>query len=206
MICPLCDSSLVNKIDQFYYDCETCHAIVKDKKYYLTLEEEKARYETHNNDVNDVRYQNFTSPITNYVLANFTPEHKGLDYGSGTGPVISKMLNDNNYNIAQYDPFFAPNNHLLKNKYDYIACCEVVEHFHNPKLEIEKLLLLLKSKGNLLIMTFLYNNKIDFEKWVYRNDPTHVFIFRKETFEYIEYEKNVNIDILSDRFIVIKGN
>ena len=31
-------------------------------------------------------------PITTYVLENFLPAHKGLDFGSGTGPVISSML------------------------------------------------------------------------------------------------------------------
>ena len=181
MICTLCGSELIHKKDKYYYDCDICRAIVKDEKYYLTADEEKARYETHNNDINDIRYQNFTSPITNYVIDKFLPEHKGLDFGSGTGPVISSMLIKKGYNIVQYDPFFAPNIKILNNMYDYIVCCEVIEHFHNPKMEIEKLISLLKANGRLLIMTMIYNDRINFENWNYRNDSTHVFIYRKET-------------------------
>ncbi len=192
------------KKDTYYYDCSTCKAIVKDEEYYLTADEEKTVYETHNNDVNDVRYQKFTMPITNYVIDKFLPAHNGLDFGSGTGPVISSMLMKKNYDIVQYDPFFAPNQSIFNKRYDYIFSCEVFEHFHKPKIEIDKLISLLKINGALLIMTLLYNDQIDFNKWNYRNDSTHVFIYRKETIEYIVKEKELEIDILTDRFILIR--
>ncbi len=204
MNCTLCGSTLIKKKDAYYYDCDICKAIVKDEIYYLIADEEKARYETHNNDVNDIRYQNFTSPITNYVIENFLPEHKGLDFGSGTGPVISSMLMKKNYDIIQYDPFFAPDQNVLNNRFDYIVSCEVFEHFYNPKTEIDRLTSLLKKNGMLLIMTMLYNDQIDFKTWHYRKDPTHVFIYRKETVEYIANEKKLEIVILTDRFIVLK--
>ena len=204
MICTLCGSALIYKKDEYYYDCDVCKAIVKDEKYYLTADEEKAIYETHNNDVNDIRYQNFTLPITNYVIEKFLPEHKGLDFGSGTGPVISSMLMEKSYDIVQYDPFFAPNQNILNSMYDYIVSCEVFEHFYNPKMEIDCLTSLLKVNGMLLIMTMLYNDEIDFKKWNYRHDSTHVFIYRKETIEYIADEKKLEIDVLTDRFIVLR--
>ncbi|MCX2680110.1 class I SAM-dependent methyltransferase [Galbibacter sp. EGI 63066] len=204
MNCPLCDTTLTEEIDEGYYNCSTCFAIVKDKKDYLSLEVEKARYETHNNDVNDVRYQNFTSPITDYVLEKQKAEHLGLDFGCGTGPVISKMLEDNGYHIEQYDPFFKPDTVLLDNTYDYIVSCEVFEHFFNPKEEIDKLYKLLKLGGRLLIMTLLYSESIDFEKWEYRNDATHVFFYRKKTIEYIAKHWGFKIEKVTDRFIGLK--
>lgn len=204
MICTLCDSVLLNQKDEYYYDCDICKAIVKDEKYYLSAGEEKAIYETHQNDVNDKRYQNFTMPITNYVFDNFLPEHKGLDFGSGTGPVISSMLMKKGYDIAQYDPFFTPDQRVLNNIFDYIVSCEVFEHFHSPQMEISRLLSLLKDDGSLLIMTMLYNDQIDFNMWNYRRDPTHVFIYRKETIEYIAIENKLEIDILTDRFIALR--
>ena len=204
MICTLCGSALINKKDEQYFDCGICKALVKDEKHYISAENEKARYETHNNDVNDAGYQNFTSPITSYVLDNFLPEHKGLDFGSGTGPVISSMLMKKDYNIVQYDPFFAPNQSVLNSMYDYIVCCEVFEHFHKPKIEIDRLISLLNIKGILLIMTMLYSEPIDFKLWNYRHDDTHVFIYRKETIEYIASQKKLEIDILTDRFIVLR--
>ena len=204
MICTLCSSALINKKDEYYYNCDTCKAIVKDEKYYLAAEEEKVIYETHNNDVNDTRYQKFTMPITNYVIEKFLPKHKGLDFGSGTGPVISSMLMKKDYDIVQYDPFFAPNKDKLNNSYDYILSCEVFEHFYKPKMEIDRLISLLKANGMLLIMTLLYNDTIDFKTWNYRNDSTHVFIYRKETIEYIAKEKNLEIDVLTKRFIALR--
>ena len=208
MICTLCSSELINKKDKFYYQCDTCKALVKDNMHYLSPEEEKARYETHNNDVNDIGYQNFTMPITSFVLENFNADDKGLDFGSGTGPVISTMLKKKDYDIVQYDPFFAPNPELLNQQYDYIFSCEVFEHFYQPKKEIDRLLSLLNDKGYLLIMTMLYNDGIDFRGWNYRNDDTHVFIFRKETIQYISEEWNLEIKVLTDRLIVFrkKGN
>lgn len=205
MNCTLCCTPLLNKRDEYYYDCSRCKAIVKDDVFYITAEEEKARYESHNNDIHDVRYQEFTSPITNYVLENFTPEHKGLDFGSGTGPVISSMLKKKSYDIVQYDPFFAPDQKIFANKFDYIVCCEVFEHFHNPKMEIERLTSLLEANGTMLIMTMLYNDKIAFKSWNYRNDLTHVFIYRKETIEYLANKNNLDIEIMTNRFIVLKN-
>jgi len=164
MKCPLCGNKLTLKIDEVYYECKCCAALVMNSEYYLSRDDEKTRYEKHNNDVNDVGYKNFTSPITNYILNNYTYKDKGLDYGCGPGPVISTTLMENNYDVDQYDPFFRPDSKLYNNYYNYIICCEVFEHFRNPRNEIIKLKYLLKPNGKLLIMTFLYNHKIDFQK------------------------------------------
>lgn len=204
MICTLCNSTLIIRKDAYFYDCDTCKAIIKDKKYHLSPEEEKAHYECHNNDVDDIGYQNFTMPITRYVLDNLLPTHKGLDFGSGTGPVISSMLKKKDYDIAQYDPFFAPNQNVLETTYDYIVSCEVFEHFNNPKLEIDRLVSILKPNGLLLIMTSLCTDTIDFETWYYKNDPTHICIYKPETIAYIAKEKKLDILELTERFIVLR--
>jgi 2-polyprenyl-3-methyl-5-hydroxy-6-metoxy-1,4-benzoquinol methylase len=204
MICTLCSSRLITKKDPSYYDCDLCRALVKDENQYLSPAEEKAHYETHNNDVDDIRYQKFTMPITNYVLANCLPTNKGLDFGSGTGPVITSMLRKKDYDVVVYDPFFAPNHNIFKTTYDYILSCEVFEHLNNPKKEIDRLTSLLKPNGLLLIMTLLYNDQVDFKTWHYRRDPTHIFIYRKETIEYIAKVQQLDILVLTDRFIVLR--
>lgn len=204
MKCPLCSTPLDSKIDAFYFECATCHAFVKDANFYISNENEKKRYESHNNDVEDIRYQNFTSPITNAILERFTPIHLGLDYGCGTGPVITKMLQEKNYQVQLYDPFFFPSLDYLKFTYDYIFSCEVFEHFNNPKAEIEKLIGLLKANGLLLIMTHLYDGKIPFEKWYYRNDPTHIFIYTKKTMKFIAKQFELEVIEMNNRFIFLK--
>ncbi|NPD45593.1 MULTISPECIES: class I SAM-dependent methyltransferase [unclassified Lentimicrobium] len=204
MICTLCGSTLIHKIDTNYYDCDICKAILLDETHYLNADEEKAIYEAHINDVTDIRYQDFTSPITHFILENFLAAHKGLDFGSGTGPVISSELMKKGYDIVQYDPFFAPKENLLSHSYDYIASCEVFEHFYQPKKEIDRLVSLLNENGSLLIMTILYHEQISFRNWSYRKDPTHVFIYRKETIEYIADEYKLEIEVITDRFIALR--
>ena len=205
MKCTLCDTVLDKMADEYYFICNTCGAYVKDEKYYLNRKEEKERYKEHDNDVFDEGYQNFTSPITNAILENHNAEQLGLDYGSGTGPVISKQLKDQGYQVKLYDPYFHPDEDYLNYSYDYIFCCEVFEHFYEPKQEIEKLLHLLKPGGRLYIMTHLYNKKIDFTDWYYRNDPTHVFIYTQKTIEFIAKRYALTIEELTDRLIIMKN-
>ena len=204
MNCTLCETLLENKTDEFYFICNTCGGYVKDQKFYLDSYREKNIYEKHKNDVNDIRYQNFTSPITNFILENFTPTCLGLDYGCGKGPVISKILKDKGYEIELYDPYFYPNENYTYYKYDYIFSCEVFEHFYNPKKEIERLLTLLQPKGSLLIMTHLYNFESDFKDWYYRKDPTHVFIYTLKTIQFISKKYNLKSKIKNNRMIVFE--
>lgn len=203
MTCSLCNTLLLDKLDEDYYTCSCCRAWVKDKSLYLKPEEEQLHYLSHNNDTNDPRYKKFTSPISNYILKNFGKEQEGLDFGSGTGPVISGVLKDANYRVKQFDPFFANFPKVLEQQYDYAFACEVVEHFKNPRDEFQKLYKLLKPQGKLLIMTHLFEDNIEFKTWYYRKDPTHVFIYRRETFEYISAEFNFTKCEIEGRLVVL---
>lgn len=162
-------------------------------------------YKTHNNDVNDIRYQEFVSPISNYVLNNFMPHHEGLDFGSGTGPVISKILQDNLFRIEQFDPFFSNKPELLERTYDYIVSCEVMEHFHSPDKEFALLNKMLQPNGALVCMTLLYDDEVEFQNWFYKKDPTHVFFYRKETIKYIAEKYQFNRYSISGRLIVFNN-
>lgn len=204
--CSLCHGSLkANKIGGDFYDCSLCRGILRDDRFYVSLEDEKKRYEEHNNNVDDPRYQKFVSPITDAVLRDFNKNATGLDFGAGTGPVISKVLRDHNYSIVTYDPFFCNKPEVLKEQYDYIVCCEVVEHFYRPDKEFELLKNLLKPGGKLYCMTHLYSDKVDFEKWYYKNDSTHVFFYRAETFKWIKEHFRFNNVFIDGRLIELSA-
>lgn len=203
--CPLCNntSDIFYKYkNRLYLQCSNCKGIFVDSNLILSNEDEKLRYESHNNDIEDIRFQKFVSPITTSIVSNFTPNDKGLDFGAGTGPVISKILTDNKFNIQLYDPFFHNFPNLLVEKYNYIACCEVIEHFNNPDKEFRLLKSLLLSKGKLFCMTDIYSKSIDFHTWYYKNDSTHVFIYQKETMYWIK-EKYGFLDVKIDGRLVI---
>jgi cyclopropane fatty-acyl-phospholipid synthase-like methyltransferase len=159
-----------------------------DASDYVSSEAEKERYSTHNNDINDIRYQEFVSPIVEAVKKSYKTNHLGLDYGAGTGPVITSLLEKEGYSLNLYDPYFHdyPNN--LQMEYDYIVCCEVMEHFHHPHDEFRRLYNLLNLGGSLFCMTSLYDESIDFESWYYKNDETHVFLYHRKGLEWIKNE------------------
>ena len=169
-----------------YFLCSHCQGVSLSPEYFPNPEAEKKRYETHNNDVTDVRYQKFVSPIVEQVLADFSPSDQGLDFGCGTGPVISYLLHQSGYSIAQYDPFFCNNPALLRQNYDFIICCEVIEHFHQPASEFRQLHSLLKPRGKLYCMTDLFTEDIDFKRWFYKEDFTHVFFYHRQSLEWIK--------------------
>ena len=203
-ICPLCSSNgnvFYDYKTRIYYQCNNCEGIFVDKELKPDFDSEKERYKNHINNVEDKNYQKFVSPITNAILSNFTKQNKGLDFGAGTGPVISKVLQDNNYQISQYDPFFHNYPNLLKQKYDYIACCEVIEHFYNPHKEFELLNNLLNKEGILYCMTDIYNKNINFHNWYYKNDPTHVFIYQANTLQFIKRYFNFSELHINERLI-----
>ena len=185
MHCPLCFQPGAPFYNDTFFICAACAGIFKHKKYYPDAQAEISRYREHNNDVDDPRYQTFVAPFTGYVMEHFGPDHQGLDFGSGTAPVISKVLRDHNYSIEQFDPFFCNRPELLNATYDYIVCCEVIEHFHRPAAEFKQLHAMLNPGGALICMTHLYDNSVEFKNWYYKNDPTHVFIYSRQTITHI---------------------
>lgn len=188
MKCTLCGSDTKTYEvwrEKEYLKCKGCNALLLNSKDYLNAEQEKRRYQEHNNDVYDPRYQKFVSPIVDGVLRDYGREDLGLDFGAGTGPVITKMLKDQGYDIKIYDPFFANYPGKLEEKYDYIVCCEVMEHFHNPREEFQLMKSLLKEGGSIYLKTQLYSEEIDFASWGYKNDDTHVFFYHRKGLEWI---------------------
>lgn len=208
MKCILCKSNtnLFSKTHNIeYFKCKTCFAIFKNPANYISKEKEKNRYLKHNNNILDIGYQKFVTPIINAVLSNFNPTHKGLDFGSGTGPVITKLLLDKNYHITTYDPFFDNNIDALKATYNYIVCCEVIEHFHHPFKEFQLLKSLLKPLGKLYCMTNIYNETIDFENWYYKNDETHVIFYQPKTIQWIAEQFKFSNYTIENQLIVFEN-
>ena len=195
--CQLCNAKSTLFYKDEFYKCSYCKAIFRPKEKLLDNEKEKQRYDSHTNDANDLGYQNFVKPITNSILNEFKSADIGLDFGCGKDSPIVKILEENSYKIAKYDIFFYDDKKILEQKYDYIACCEVIEHFYTPKKEFELLKSLLKDSGVLYLMTGIYSDEMDFSKWWYKNDLTHVFIYTKETLYWIKKEfgfKDIKIE------------
>lgn len=186
--CILCDSSrttaIYNHNSHFFLSCHHCGSIFRAPSNFLSAEEEKTRYLNHNNDVNDPNYQKFVSPIVDAVCNDFN-SCSGLDFGAGTGPVISEILEKKGFQMTLFDPFFHPDKTALERTYDFIVCCEVIEHFHHPMTEFRLLKKILKPNGRLYCMTDPLPETIPFTDWYYKEDPTHVLFYSKANLKYI---------------------
>ena len=189
MLCSLCSvrnpiSKIVNQKE--YLQCLNCKAIFLSPSHYLDPQSEKARYEHHNNDVNDPDYQKFVQPIVDQVLVNHDSDSTGLDYGCGTGPVITSELSKKGISLQLYDLYFRPDEAVFYQTYDFIVCCEVMEHFQQPFEEFKRLHSLLNPGGKLYCKTSLYRTNIDFEDWYYKDDPTHVTFYTTKSLDYLK--------------------
>ncbi len=206
MTCSLCNSTLPKKDYNGFRHCPCCKAYVKDPNTYYSSTKERDHYLQHNNDIHHKGYQNFVSDLRDTVLQYCTPEQLGLDFGCGSAPVTTHLLRQHKYNIDLYDPYFYPNQDYKKNKYHYIFSCEVFEHLHHPKKEIEALLSILEPTGIIFIKTHLFTNQTNFDSWYYIKDLTHVFIYTPDTFKYIAEKYDLEIITMTQRIIVLRKN
>lgn len=209
MQCPLClKSSLSNPIQnhkRIFFKCCFCDLIFSDPSFQLSPQEEKARYETHNNDIQDPNYQKFLRPIVDWITESHSNSDRGLDFGAGTGPVVAHLLRELGYVMELYDPFFWPNEKALETTYDFIVSTEVVEHLIEPHYEFQKLAQLLKPGASLFLMTLLHEDQTDLSTWYYLRDPTHRCAYSKKTFEFIRgYFGLASVDFRSERQIRLK--
>lgn len=211
MICPLCTAQTVKKVQAIahrdFFHCSVCELLFENPSRRISLAEERARYESHNNDVEDPRYQKFVSPLFNALCERLSTDSVGLDFGAGTGPVLAKMLRERFYQVHIYDPFFAPYPQLLQRQYDFVFACEVVEHFGSPGIEFRKLRSLLRPKGWVAMMTLLRDKKTDLMSWYYLKDPTHLCAYSKNTLQWIAQTHGFHPpEILGDRVVLMRAH
>lgn len=205
MPCSLCNCA-TRKFeviqDREYVQCTGCKAILLSPNNYLSPQEEKFRYSLHNNDVNDAGYIEFVSPVIEKIKADFDSSSLGLDFGCGTGPVITSELKKHGYRIELYDLYFQPKKSVLNNNYDFIICCEVMEHFQEPLKEFSLLRSLLKPQGKLYCKTEIWNEAINFKEWHYKNDLTHVIFYNEDTIKWIKEDLGFSSVNIFEKFMV----
>lgn len=205
--CPLCLNLHYALFHQdkrrCYYQCARCQLVFADRTSLLCAEDELAQYQLHNNDINDAGYRRFLQRLAAPLLAAL-PETglNGLDFGCGPGPLLAQMLTEANQHMSVWDPYFAPDNTALQQRYDFISCSEAIEHFARPSTEWALWLRLLKPNGTLAIMTKRYTTAAAFANWHYKQDPTHVSFFADYTFTYLAQRDGFSLNF-ADKDVVI---
>lgn len=186
--CPLCGGqtrSYAILASGRYRRCPHCRLVHRHRSGLPTPEEERAHYALHDNDPSDPAYRRFLDRLAVPLAERLPPGAEGLDFGCGPGPALSVMLRERGFRVADYDPFFAPDDSLLARVWDFICCTEAAEHFHRPGVEFERLDAMLRPGGWLAVMTEPRDPARDFESWWYHRDPTHVCFYERHTLEWI---------------------
>ena len=206
--CPLCNTNqklvFLSDAEREYYRCSCCDLIFVPREYHLSEIDQRARYDSHNNDPGDLRYRNFFKQLLVPLLAILPSNSYGLDFGSGPGPTLSLMLEEWGHNVDLYDKFYAQNDAVFQNRYDFITTTEVVEHLPNPLKDLEALVKILQKGGILAIMTEIVSPQLDFTNWYYKNDPSHVCFYSEKTFFYLANLLGLEIVTLSERVIILR--
>lgn len=127
------------------------------------------------------------------MQARLASGSSGLDFGSGPGPTLSVMFEEAGHRMAVYDPFYAPDKSPLARQYDFVTASEVVEHFCNPRVDLNRIWMCVEPGGLLGIMTKQALDRETFADWHYKTDPTHVSFFTRETFEWLANEWNAEL-------------
>lgn len=204
--CPLCASpgTELLHVDQRrpYLHCAECGLVHVPGNCHISVDEERRRYDLHRNDASDAGYRRHLGKLHAPLSERLERGAVGLDFGSGPGPVLSMMFEEAGYPVRIYDPHYAPDISVLASKYDFVTSTEVVEHFTDPAREWARMTGLLRPRGWLGIMTRLLDDGTVFADWYYKNDPTHVCFYRRQTMDWLARRYRLDI-ILADSSVVL---
>ncbi|WP_407331875.1 class I SAM-dependent methyltransferase [Enterovibrio sp. 27052020O] len=209
LTCPLCQSTHTADFEQDkrrrYFRCDACSLVFADPACRLSPKEEKAQYDLHDNAVEDEGYRRFLLRLADPLLVKLgSAPLDGLDFGCGPGPALAAMLEESGHRMALYDPYFVPDPSVLNTSYDFVTCTEAIEHFYMPHKEWGQLLSLVKPGGWLAIMTKLVIDADAFKCWHYKNDPTHVSFFSRETFCFLADRDGLDVDFVGNDVILLR--
>lgn len=208
--CPLCGDTTQNCIFEEkkrycrpFFQCDTCHLIFVPKSHHLTPEKEKARYDLHNNNPNDEGYIKFLSKLADPVKKKISPRSSGINFGSGPDSILSELVKIDGHSVKNYDPYYANDKSVLEGQYDFLISSEVVEHFSTPIRDWELMDGLIRNGGLSGIMTQLYRPEIDFAKWWYKNDETHIAFYSRDTFDWIGKRFGYKVETQGESIILL---
>jgi SAM-dependent methyltransferase len=198
--------------ERLYLHCQHCDLVYLDPNQRLSLRDERAQYDLHSNQIDDLGYRKFLNRLV-LPLAKHLPTPpkrvlQGLDFGCGPEPALAKLLGESGHEIQSYDPTYFPCIDLLNFQYDFITCSEVIEHMYDPLREFRGIHHMLKPGAILAIMTGMCTSWQDFASWHYRRELTHVCFYGRKSMGWIGRHFNWQLRYLQGSVAIFanKGN
>jgi hypothetical protein len=185
-----------------YLECGDCGYIFLRPQQRISVDLERQRYSTHNNDPKDERYRSFLMKGFDQLRPFISQGSHGIDYGCGPSQALKTWLETEGFRVDCYDPAFWPNSAVLEGTYDFVTCTEVVEHLHSPMEVFLRLDSMLRPGGWMMWMTDICQDPEKFSEWSYRNDETHVGFYQKKTIEWIAQKMKWRLELLKQRVMI----
>jgi len=205
LICDtLCDSFEDTKRGVLYFECPTCHFIMKSKEHFSSLDTQKERYDLHINSEEDEGYQEYFQRFIDFALSDIPKPKSVLDFGCGASSLLAQMMQKEGIACDFYDPIYHPNEHYKNETYDVITSVEVFEHLHDPKATLEMLIQSLNPKGYIALQSAFHpHNRDKFLKWYYPHDPTHIVFYSLTSFEALAKRVDMSIVATNSKNMVL---
>ena len=202
MNCPLCQSTDCLEIwthkawnQERFHHCGSCDAVFVHPDFQSSLEVEKARYESHNNDESSRGFVEFLMQTVREIDPRLPKGARILDFGSGPEPLLSRLLMESGFSVVSYDPFFCPT--WPTGQFDLVLVHEVFEHLREPRQELQRLRNFMNPSGTLLIRSEICPERSEFAGWWYARDFTHLFFCSQQTLEWIAQNESWTLDLWS---------
>ncbi len=169
-----------------YLECSFCQLIFVPRNQLISTDEEKSRYDNHENSAEDSRYREYLTGIFSGISPYLVSGSTGLDFGCGASTLLAQIFEEHDFKMSSYDLYYLPDDEIWQKKYDFIVLSEVIEHFREPRQIMEKLSGILRPQGQIFVKTkFFELEKEKFGNWFYKNDPTHIQFFNQASLNYV---------------------
>jgi SAM-dependent methyltransferase len=186
--CKLCLASACvpvgrNKHREFVH-CPDCGLVFVPPEFWLDENDERARYAHHDNSLANEGYVKFLGQVADVVAGLGAGQPRVLDFGSGEKAVLAEILRQRGFDCVAYDPLCSKGQAALRDRYDIVVLCEVIEHLRDLRAEILSLKQCLGPGGRIVVRTQCYPSAAGVTSWWYARDATHLNFFAERTLEF----------------------
>ena len=154
------------------------------REFWLNADEERARYAHHDNSPANEGYVEYLRQVADAVARLAVDKARVLDFGSGEQAVLAEILRQRGFDCVAYDPLYRKGQAALRDRYNIVVLCEVIEHLHDLRAEILSLKRCLGPRGRIVVRTQCYPSVAEMTSWWYARDATHLNFFAERTLEY----------------------
>jgi hypothetical protein len=181
---PECSLAFSDKA-RHYFCCPDCGLVFVPPSEHVSIDDEKMRYGRHKNTYDNQDYKSYLIAFSKELQRIPIHQPEILDFGCGEHRVMERILREQGISCSSYDPLYAIGLDTLQKSYDIIIANEVLEHVRNLHEDLALILKLMKPHGYALFQTQLLTPDINFDKWWYKEDETHINFLTAQTLQKI---------------------